>query len=432
MDPEEQKAKDAALLATFGDVLAAGQATEAEAADQLAERYLTARNVNTAAGLADALQAAGNREALLRVAQRRLGNQLVLAALDLEAAATTRAQAREAELTAAYGLRPRRYGRLVNGDNAAEAMFRTVAPQVVAFINARAAAGGYKFRLTVAELTTNFIAEGGFYVLDGNMTAGIDGFEHLGADTFIDRYAQLRPWLHPSVQKERVTPATHTNEKGESVTSITDLSLAQAVYASAAMLAHAQAAVEKDTRSGPGGFAGLTDRQEAYFTTMYYNAGPGFGRKTLANQGRGAADRRWTGSDDHETNNRNAHFNATMRTSSFEYTRDVVLDHDQFRTGPNGQAAVDVRTQLDEQAAAAQRQIDGATEEIATFQAQLDARKVALGGAVAATTNDPQARLLRDSLVAAQRRLALGRETLQLVQQALAGEHLDEIAPRSP
>ncbi len=432
MDPEEQKAKDAALLAKFGDVLAAGKASDDEQADKLAETYLTARRVTTAAALAEALQAAGNRDAMVRVAQRLLGNQVVLAALDLETAAKTHAESREAELTAAYGLRPRRYGRLVNGDNAAEAMFRTVAPQVVAFINARAAAAGYKFRLTVAELMTNFIAEGGFIVLDRGMTDGIDGFNHLGADTFMDRYAELKPWLHPSITKERVTPAKKTNEKGESVTSITDLTLAQAVYASAAMLAHAQTEVEKDTRGGPGGFAGLTDRQETYFTTMYYNAGPGFGGKTLANQGRGAADRRWTGTDDHATNGRNAHFNATMRTSSFEYTRDVVLDNDQFRTGPNGQAAVDTRTQLDDQAAAAQRQIDGAGMEIATLDAELERRREALGGATNATKHDPELVELRTAIAAAQRRLALGQETLQLVKDALAAEHLDEVAPRTP
>jgi hypothetical protein len=349
MDPEEQEkqhAKDAALLDQFKDVIAEADAAQDQQDQQLAARQLATRTVSTPAQLADVLIAPGNRDAMIAAAHQKFGNEFVQQAIQLADARTAADQAASAALTKKYGLRPRRYAGMMDGTNAAELVFRQVIPQAVAFINEQAAKRKMVFRLTTAELATNFIAEGGNRVLDNGDLEGIDGFQSLGIDTFMDRYEQLKPWLHPSVQRDRVTAAQHTNEKNERVNSITDLTLVQAIYASAAMLAHSQAALEVDMRAR-GGFAGLSDRQETYLTTTYYNAGPGYGRNLLAGQGAAAANRRWTGSDDHAAHSRKPHFNATMRTSSWENVSQNVLANDQFRpVQAHGQIAEDARDEV--------------------------------------------------------------------------------------
>ena len=234
-------------------------------------------------------------------------------------------------LTTNWGVHPHRFPGLVDGGNATEALYRSIAPQAVAFINAKAAERKLKMRITLAELTTNFIAEGGYYVLNGNMTDGIDGFQHLGIDTFIDRIAALRPWLHPSIAESRLQPQKATNEKGETVTSITNLSIIQAIYASAAMMGWNKSVVEGDLGKAGKSMNEVTDTEQYYLDTVYFNAGPGFGKKLLTNQGLAATHRTWDKGDDFTKHSTNAQFNATWRTASFELMRDSTLQKDSFR-----------------------------------------------------------------------------------------------------
>lgn len=245
-------------------------------------------------------------------------------------------------LTTKWGVRPHRFAGLIDGGNAAEALYRSVAPQAVAFINAKAAERKLKMRISLAELTTNFIAEGGYYVLNENMTDGIDGFQQLGIDTFIDRIAALRPWLHPSIAESRLQPLQSINEKGETVTSITNLSIIQAIYASAAMMGWNKSVVEGDLGKAGKSMTEVTDTEQYYLDTVYFNAGPGFGKKLLNNQGLAATHRTWDKSDDFTKHSTNAQFNATWRTASFELMRDSTLQKDRFR--PMSPANADAST----------------------------------------------------------------------------------------
>lgn len=339
---------------------------------ELVGRQLQAMRITTPAQLAEVLAAPGNRDATIATAHKLYGNAFVVEAVRIASERSTADAARNEQLTQAYGLRPRRYGGYVDGTNAAEAVFRNVVPQAVAFINQRAEARKLKFRLSVAELVTNFIAEGGgARVLNDGYLAGIDGFSHLGIDTFIDRYDELRPWIHPSITRDKVVPVASTNEKGERVHSIGALTLVQAIYASAAMLAHAKAELERGVAGRPGGISKLTDRQQQYLTTVFFNAGPGFGRKLLAQRGPAAADRPWSGTDDHATHNRNAHFNATVRGSTYASVRDTVLDDDRFRGLPTGDIAERVRAELGSTDALA-RHFD---EQVARDRAELAAAR---------------------------------------------------------
>jgi hypothetical protein len=270
-------------------------------------------------------------------------------------------------LTEKWGVRPRRFSGLVDGGNATEALYRSIAPQAVAFINAKAAERKLKMRITLAELTTNFIAEGGYYVLNDNMTDGIDGFQHLGIDTFIDRIAALRPWLHPSIAESRLQPQKAVNEKGETVTSITNLSIIQAIYASAAMMGWNKSVVEGDLGKAGKSMNEVTDTEQYYLDTVYFNAGPGFGKKLLANQGLAATHRKWEKTDDlkHSTN---AQFNASWRTASFELMRDSTLQKDNFR--PTSPANADASTKDLATASAATTQRIAELERLAVIDNQ--------------------------------------------------------------
>jgi hypothetical protein len=287
-----------------------------------------------------------NTEAYVKVAQQTQGNAFATAAVALahqqapggkdgkdgKPAADPKAHEDPVKaLTAKWGAHPRKYEGLVDGSNAAELVFRDTAPKAVAFINQKAAARGLKMRLSVAELTTNFIAEGGFYVLDGNMTEGVDGFQHLGIDTFMDRIDALRPWLHPSIEQGKLVTQEATNELGKTVHSITSLTIIQAVYASAAMMAWNKSVLEHDTKGTKTPIDKMSPSEQYYFETMYFNAGPGFGKKVLGAQGTAAAHRKWGHEDDANKYGGNAQFNATWRTSTYELMNQQTMPGDKFK-----------------------------------------------------------------------------------------------------
>ena len=156
-------------------------------------------------------------------------------------------------------------------------------PEITAHMNEKAKEQGLELELTVAELTTNFLAEGGILAVKSNYTEGLDGFSYAGIDTFMDRYQELTPWLHPCIRKENVTAKSNTNEKGEKVKSITGLTLIQAAYANAAMYAAGKARLERHVKRTKGlEIDSLSETQSFYWATMYYNAGEGTARKRMA------------------------------------------------------------------------------------------------------------------------------------------------------
>jgi len=230
---------------------------------------------------------------------------------------------RSAELTAKHGVRPRDYSDALDGSNTAELLVREVMPQIATFLNGRAAAQKLETRFTVAELTTNFLAEGGILATKANATENLDGFNIAGVDTFLDRYQELKPWLHPGITRDKVEGTERLNEKNEKVKSIGSLTIVQAAWANATMYAAGKARFEKWLKRHNKHITGLSDVEQFYWSTTYYNAGEGNAEKSLASIGVGGANTKWNRADDWQKYYRNMTYNAKMRTSTFELTRDV-------------------------------------------------------------------------------------------------------------
>jgi hypothetical protein len=235
------------------------------------------------------------------------------------------------KLTTRYGVRPRKYGGALDGNDIAEIELREGMPEVAAFISERARANGHDFTVSVAELTTNLLAEGGILLLQANQTQDIDGFGAAGIDTFMNRYKELTPWLHGCIKADQLKQAATRNEKGERVTSIGNLTLIQTMYANAAMYAAAKVRLARALKRQGKHIAQLTPEEQMYWTTWFFNAGEGKAEPELARAGVAGAHRKWTKEDDHRKHNRNPHFNALVRTSTFEYTRDVAMSDGTFK-----------------------------------------------------------------------------------------------------
>lgn len=248
---------------------------------------------------------------------------------------------RKAELTAKHGVRPRDYTDALDGSNTAELILREAMPQITQWLNNKAAGMHLDTRFTVAELTTNFLAEGGILALKANAITDLDGFQVAGVDTFMDRYAELKPWLHPSIEKDKVAGVKAQNEKGEQVTSIGNLTLVQAAWANATMYAAGKTRLEKWLKRHNNDIDNLSSTQQFYWATTYYNAGEGYAEKKLAAEGVKAADKKWTKADDWEKYYTSATYNAKMRSSTFELTRDEAMHDDKFKPiTPEAQAVV--------------------------------------------------------------------------------------------
>ena len=237
-----------------------------------------------------------------------------------------------AELTAKYGLRPRRYNGLFNDSNEAERRFRAALPGVTAAINARTAATGATFRITEAELATNFITEGGYYMLaydihDSGQLATIDGatgiividgFTFLGTDSIVANAAAVSPWLSDTLRfmvNEPTRQTQATNEKGEATTSIWVDNIEQGLELNAAMFAWSRARFAADAKSS---YATLGPEARFFWTTAYYNTGPEVAASLLASMGPDWWKTKWTLADDPAKYSRYARYNGLWRTSTWE------------------------------------------------------------------------------------------------------------------
>jgi hypothetical protein len=291
---------------------------------------------------------------------------------------------RSAELTAKHGVRPRNYVGALDGSNTAEVLIREVMPQITTFLNGRAAAQKLDTKFTVAELTTNFLAEGGILALKENVTQDLDGFQIAGVDTFMDRYEQLRPWLHPCIMKDKVSATENKNEKGETVRSIGNLTLVQAAWANATMYAAGKARIEKWHKRHNSDIDNLSDVEQYYWSTTYYNAGEGFAEKNLAANGVGAANKKWGKADDWQKYYTNATYNAKMRTSTFEMTRDEAMSHDSFKPiAPEVQQTAAPEVQGDV------ARLHGEIDAIGQATVNYDARVAELEDIIKINKNDP-------------------------------------------
>src|SRR5207249_2139362 len=120
-----------------------------------------------------------------------------------------------------------------------------------------------------------------------------------------------------------------TNEKGQKVHSITNLSLRQAIFANAAMYSLCKSQLDAALKRQGKHISALTDTEQVYWTTRFFNQGPGGAEKELASAGVAEAHVKWTHPDDPMKYNRNPHYNATQREASYEYARDGMA-HDKF------------------------------------------------------------------------------------------------------
>ena len=284
------------------------------------------------------------------------------------------------------GLRPRDYSNSLDGSNLAETAFREYLPIVTASMNTRAAAQGLTFRFNEAEIASNFLMEGGILALQSNATTGLDGFQYFGIDTFMNRYTELLPWLDESIKKEMVSSKTNQNEKSESVKSITNISLVQGLWANAAMWAQAKGMLDTDLRAMGTSVAELPDTRQMFWTTMYYNAGPGTGHKYLEKNGVEFADKKWTKGED-EANWTNAQYNAVMRTSTYEFFRDQECGTDgHLKPVPSGTDRSRVAADATARLARVETKLTAARAALATADQKLTEAQAQLAAATSAAT----------------------------------------------
>ena len=130
------------------------------------------------------------------------------------------------------------------------------------------------------------------------------------------------PWLHPIVRaavESGTRTVTRVNERGQEVHTLRDLTLEEGLYANAGMYAWAKSIAAGDLADRGAAVEDLPAHGEYFWATVYFNAGPGTGRKLLDQHGARYFERKWTGPDDPGRYHRVAQYNALWRTASFEY-----------------------------------------------------------------------------------------------------------------
>jgi hypothetical protein len=242
------------------------------------------------------------------------------------AARSARTGALKQSLTAQHGIRPRLYRSFFdNPQNEAQERFLVALPKVVAFLNQAFAAAGSSVRVSEAEVAANFLAESGIIVLDQNRTEQISGYTDVGIDTLVDRYQSLKRWLPAEVRalvEGGQKSVTTENEKHEKVTTLDDINLEQSLYANGAIFAAMKQQVATDFAARGINFSSLPPDGQMFWTTVYFNAGEGAGRKMLAQRGAEAYRQRWTGTDITTDHDHNPFFNSKMRQASFALLAD--------------------------------------------------------------------------------------------------------------
>lgn len=245
------------------------------------------------------------------------------------ASAMTTAQATP-DLTAKYGIRPRRYEGYLNSSNEAEYAFSETLREATVFLRQRIAEREVDVTVDEDELATNALAEGlGATVLEPNVVDGLSGFNSLGLDTLVDALPAYKPWLHPEVLAH-VRPEnieTQTNEKKQTVRSLGNLSVRLGVLACAGVYTWFKARAAADFAAKGLRLSLLPPSGQMYWATVYYNAGAGAGKDWLDKYGVDKYREKWTRGDDFIRYSTNPHFNALLRAASFELLQQTVYEH---------------------------------------------------------------------------------------------------------
>ena len=151
-----------------------------------------------------------------------------------------------------------------------------------------------------------------------NVSARVSGFGQLGVDTFGSEVARLKARrLLPADFNEgpHYVVSEELNERSERVTSAEFSDLKTGLVALRAMLADMQLRFLDDVEStlGPAAKEKLTRDHVDYFTYLYFNAGPGFGRRQVRERGLNDVAK-WRAP--YPTHNGIARFNALQRLST--------------------------------------------------------------------------------------------------------------------
>jgi len=230
------------------------------------------------------------------------------------------------ELTGRWGVRPRVYAGLWKGDNAAEQRFLDALPEVTRFLNERLAKSGSPVRVTEAEVATNFLAEGAIVPLSKGDPGPYHSFSVMGLDSLVTNYAALKPWLHDSVVREVATGwrGTVQNEKKQNLEVIHFLGMEPGMYASGGMYVWSKMQATRDLAARGVKMSDLPQEAQVYWSTIYFNAGPALGRRTLDQYGVDDYKVPWSGGESLRYHF-NQRYNARWRTGTFE-----LLQHDVY------------------------------------------------------------------------------------------------------
>ncbi|MFN0252064.1 MAG: hypothetical protein ACKV2T_34630 [Kofleriaceae bacterium] len=243
------------------------------------------------------------------------------------------ADALSTRLRTKYGLRPRRYTGLFNDSNIAEERFTAALPVITTAINQRAQARGAAFRFTQAEIATNFISEGGFTLLAANQADSdpsadfyINGWNHLGTDSIVANATAVGPWLSPTLRALVADTNRHIsgiNERNEPYTTIWVDTIEQGIELNAAMFAWSRDLAAAKIADEGTAWADVAPEARFFWSTVWFNAGPGLGESQVEAHGVDYWQTRWTRGDDHEQFSRFLRYNALWRTSSWEFMTEL-------------------------------------------------------------------------------------------------------------
>ncbi len=160
----------------------------------------------------------------------------------------------------------------------------------------------------------------------------IDGYVCLGTDRFYEDFDRLvkEGFIDPDFQFEKSDTPTKKKKK-ERVIPTSYPTLRDGLTALAAMIADRKKQFKDDfiKAYGEKRYKALSDEERYFWTTVYYNSGPGNGRKELLNSGLNGAKKFYATKfgkfkRDIQSNNY-ARYNAKLRTATYEYVKNACI-----------------------------------------------------------------------------------------------------------
>ena len=191
---------------------------------------------------------------------------------------------------------------------------------------------GHDFNITPIELYLLFIMEGAYFPVAANQTCDIHGFGYLGIDNLLnvdgaikDKY---KPWSHPNLitfVAEQAKTKRFTNERYESVYSVSNFNLDTGIYAFAATYGYYKAFADKVLQSQEGySLRTLPRRGQIFWAYVYFNSGEDSDVDFLVER----FDLPWEKKDNFGSNRRSALFNSKVRVSTYVYIKERCISGD--------------------------------------------------------------------------------------------------------